>query len=281
MASAAAQTADAEAVKRGEYLFNLGGCAACHTDVKNKGPLLAGGRALKTPFGTFYGPNITPDPQHGIGRWTEAQFIRAMREGVAADGSHLFPVFPYTSYTRMTDADLRDLRAYIYSLPPVAAPSKPHDVQFPYGLRWLQYGWKMLNFTAGAYRPDAAKSAEWNRGAYLVQAVGHCAECHTPRDGMGAARAGFAYAGTLTGPDDAKVPNITPDPDTGIGRWSDADLSDLLKYGTTPDGDSVGAAMGEVVNSATSKLNDADLRAMIVYLRSLPPVRNQIRSRSP
>ncbi|MBI3707992.1 MAG: cytochrome c, partial [Proteobacteria bacterium] len=215
-----AQTPDGAAIKRGEYLFIAGGCIGCHTDVKNNGAPLAGGRALATPFGTFYGPNITPDPVHGIGKWSDADFIRALREGVRPDGANYFPVFPYTSFTKISDADLRDLKAYIFSLPPVAKPSRPHDVSFPFNLRFLQFGWKLLNFTAGPYAPDTTKPADWNRGAYLVQALTHCGECHTPRNAMGGLKTSLAYAGTADGPEGERVPNVTTDPDTGIGKWS-------------------------------------------------------------
>ena len=275
--AAAAQPVDPEALRRGEYLFNIGGCAGCHTDVKNKGPLLGGGRALKTPFGTFYGPNITADPQYGIGRWSDADFIRAMREGIRADGAYLFPVFPYTSFTRITDADLRDLKAYIFSLPPVVQPSRPHEVSFPFRWRFLQIGWRWLNFARGPFVADPERPAELNRGAYLVQALGHCGECHTPRNLIGGLRSSMVYAGTRDGPEGERVPNITTDRETGIGKWSDADLGDLLKTGMTPDGDFVGSAMAEVVNNSTGKLNDADIKAVIAYLRSLPSIVNDLR----
>ncbi len=212
---------------RGAYVFAVAGCAACHTDRKNKGPMLAGGPALETPFGTFYGPNITPDPTYGIGRWTDAEFVRALREGLRADGAHLFPVFPYPSFTLMTDADMLDLKAYIFSLPPVAQPSREQDVWFPFSWRWLQTFWRWLNFTPGPYVPDPAKSAVWNRGAYIVQGVAHCGECHTPRDFMGGLENGLAFSGNADGPDRLKVPDITPDKATGIGSWQSQPARDV------------------------------------------------------
>jgi mono/diheme cytochrome c family protein len=275
-----AQPSDPEAVKRGQYLFDVGGCFGCHTDEKNGGKPLAGGRTLPTDFGTFYGPNISPDPANGIGAWTEAQFIRAMHRGIAADGSYLFPVFPYPSFTRMTDADLKDLYAYLKAQPAVAQPSRPHDVAFPFSLRFLQFGWRMLGFSEGAFRPDPAKPAEWNRGAYLVEAVAHCQECHTQRNLIGALESDLAFAGNTRGPEGSRVPNITPDPGTGIGEWSPADLEDLLKSGMKPDGDSVGGSMGEVVKNSTSKLADADIKAIVAYLRSLKPIMNSVRKKS-
>ena len=173
-----ANTASLE-VARGEYVFHAAGCVGCHTVKLGKRALLAGGRTLKTPFGVFHSPNITPDAEHGIGTWSEADFVRAMRFGVAPDGSHYFPVFPYTSYTRMTDDDLRGLWVYIRSLPPVGQKNKPHQVKPPFGWRFLVAFWKWLYFTLGPFRPDPARSAAWNRGAYLVDVLGHCGECHT------------------------------------------------------------------------------------------------------
>lgn len=274
--AALAQQPDADAVRRGEYLFNVGGCFGCHTDTKNNGPSLAGGRALGTPFGTFYGPNITPDMQYGLGRWTEADFMRAMRHGERPDGANLFPVFPYTSFTKIGDADLKDLWAYLRTVTPVAQPNRDHDVSFPFSVRAGMTVWKWINFTSGAFQPDPARSAEVNRGAYLVQAVAHCGECHTPRNIMGGLNASSAFAGTPNGPEGERVPNITPHPDTGIGKWSAGDLLDLLKQGMTPDGDFVGGAMGEVVRNSTGKLGDDDLRAVIAYLKSLPPIDNKV-----
>jgi mono/diheme cytochrome c family protein len=274
-----AQAPAADAVARGEYIFNASGCTSCHTDEKNKGPLLGGGVALKTPFGTFYGPNISPDPNAGIGKWSEAEFIAALRDGKDEDGDHLFPAFPYTSFTKMTDADAKDLWAYIKSVPPVATPSKPHDIRFPFNIRFFQVGWKMLFFTPGRFTPDPNKSAEVNRGAYIVEALGHCGECHTQRNLLGGLDHKVALAGNSRGPDDGIAPNITPDQETGIGKWSDADLVDLLKQGMTPDGDFVGGAMAEEVRNSTSKLTDADIRAVIAYLKSLPPVRNKVEAK--
>lgn len=262
--------------ERGKYLFAVAGCAACHTDKAGKGPLLAGGRKLKTPFGVFYSPNITPDPVHGIGKWSDEDFVRAMRLGVGPDGRTYFPVFPYPSYTGITDRDLLDLKAYIFSLPPVARPNRPHDAGPPFGWRFLVPFWKALYFTPGPFRPEAKESDQWNRGAYLVTALGHCGECHTPRDAFGGKKADMALAGTTQGPEGGIIPNITPDDETGIGRWPVADLEELLKSGMLPDADFVGGVMGEVVDESTGKLTDSDRRAVIHYLRSLPPIRHRI-----
>jgi mono/diheme cytochrome c family protein len=267
--------ADDAAVERGRYLIAAGGCNACHTDTKNKGEMLAGGPAIKTPFGTFYGPNITPDPTYGIGSWSDADFVRALREGRGPGGRHFFPAFPYTSFTNITEKDLLDLKAYIFAQKPVAKPSRPNDLSFPFNWRFLQTFWRWLYFSEGPFKPDPAKSAEWNRGAYLTQALGHCGECHTPRTALGGLETGSAMAGTYNAAEKAVVPNITPDPETGIGKWSADDIVTALKMGMLPDGDFVGSLMTEVVNEGTSKLTDADLRAMAVYLRSLPPIRNK------
>ena len=263
--------------ERGKYLFDAAGCQGCHTDVKGKGRPLAGGRKLKTPFGVFMSPNITADPRHGIGNWSDEDFIRALRLGVAPDGRHYFPVFPYPSYTGMTDRDLLDIKAYLFTRPKAAAANRPHDVGPPFGWRFLVPLWKAIYFTPGPFRPDPARSGEWNRGAYLVTALIHCGECHTPRGFLGGKKAGMALAGTKDGPTGGIIPNITPDKETGIGRWPEADLREILTSGMLPDGDFVGSEMGEVVDGSTSKLTGADLAAVIVYLGSLPPVNHRVR----
>jgi mono/diheme cytochrome c family protein len=264
--SAAAQGA-AEA-KRGEYLASAGGCVGCHTESTKGAVPFAGGRALKTPFGTFYGPNITPHPQAGIGRWTEADFIRAMRQGTGPGGMHYFPAFPYPSFTKITDGDLRDLFAYLRTLPPNPRPSQPHDLGFPFGFRFTLAGWKWLFFTPGAFVPDPKASAEVNRGAYLVQALGHCGECHTPRNLLGGTKKDRFLAGGK-GPEGKNIPNLTP---TRLKKLSDGELKDVLTTGMTPDGDVIAEAMGEVVTNTTSKLTPQDLAALIAYLRTLPPL---------
>lgn len=265
--------ADQAQLDRGAYLFSAADCGACHTNVKAKGPMLAGGRPLKTPFGTFYTPNITPDPQTGIGRWSDADFTLALRRGVSPGNDHYFPVFPYGSFTKMTDQDILDLKAYIFSLPPVSQANREHDIDFPFGWRFSVWFWKQLNFTEGPMVPDAARSPEWNRGAYLAEALAHCGECHTPRGWFGGLETSLAMSGTTDGPEGQKVPNITPDKDTGIGSWSPKDVVRVLRTGQLPDGDFVGSVMGEVVNG-TSKLTDADRQAIAVYLQSLPPIAN-------
>jgi mono/diheme cytochrome c family protein len=267
-----ARAADDAATRHGEVLFKAADCASCHTDVKGGGQPLAGGRPLTTPFGLFYGPNITPDKTYGIGGWSEAQFRRALREGIDDGGHYLFPVFPFASFTGMSDADIADLYAYLQSLPPVAQPNKPHEVQPPFGWRFLLVFWRMLFFTEGPLQPVAGEGSEWNRGRYLAEAVVHCEECHTPRNFLGALKRSQAFSGNPQGPDGMKVPNVTPDAETGIGKWSLEDITTLLKTGQTPDFDFVGSGMSDV-EKGTAALSDADRHAIAVYLKSLPPIR--------
>lgn len=260
---------------QGQILFEAGGCANCHTDQKAKGPLAAGGAALKTPFGNFFAPNITPHKEHGIGAWTDAQFVRAMREGVAPDGSHYFPVFPYTSFTNMTDADLKDLKAFIFTLKPVARPNKPHDVGFPFNVRIGQFFWKLMYFDEGPYKPDPAKSAEWNRGAYLARAVAHCGECHTPRSALGGLDGARWFMGAKKGegPEGEAVPSIRSEQGEGIHKWSGEQIVEYLGSGEDPDGDYAGSLMFDVIDKGTEKLPESDLKAIAAYLKDLPPLR--------
>ena len=261
--------------KRGAYLAKAGGCVGCHTDDKKGAAPFAGGRALKTPFGVFYGPNITPHPQAGIGRWSEADFIRALRDGVRPDGAHYFPAFPYPSFTKIADADLRDLYAYLRSVPPDTSASRAHELRFPYGYRFLLWGWKWLFFKPGAFVPDPARDAKWNRGAYLTDALGHCGECHTPRNFLGGPKKDRYLAGGKL-PEGGSVPNLTP---TRLKKLSDADLKDFLQTGQTADGDVVAEAMGEVIRNTTSQLTAADLDAMVAYLRSVPALPDEPKSK--
>jgi mono/diheme cytochrome c family protein len=266
-----------DTVERGEYLVRAGGCFSCHT--VPGGTKLAGGRALATPFGTFYTPNITPDPATGIGRWTDAQFVRALRQGISPEGTNYFPVFPYTSFTGITDSDALAIKAYLFSLPAVRQENRRHDVAFPFSWRLLQTGWKLLFFSQGPFQPKPDRSATYNRGAYLVTALAHCGECHTPRNILGAVRSGQWLAGTPDGPDGRLVPNITPDPETGIGRWDKDDVVGLLKTGTTPEQSRVKGAMREVVEEGLKYLNEDDLRAIADYLFAQPAIVHEVRPR--
>jgi len=291
VAFAPALAADPTAVKRGEYVFKAAGCKGCHTDKKRKGAFLAGGRPLETAFGTFYGPNITPDPDFGIGKWTAKQFYRAMRFGMIPDFTyrvesgepeerHFFPAFPFRAYTLMTDRDIGDLWAYLQTVPSVAKADKPHDLKPPFGWRAMVLFWKILFYEKGPFSPDPAKDDDWNRGAYLVRALGHCSECHTPRNGLGGPVKDMNLAGTSDGPKGKVIPNITPDKATGIGKWSADDLDTYFTGGMLPDGDFAGGAMSEVIDNTTSQWTKTDRRAVIAYLRSLPAIRNQLK-RSP
>lgn len=273
-ASLPARAADEAQLARGETLFNAADCTACHTDAKGGGAPLAGGRPIDTPFGRFYGPNITPDKATGIGAWSEADFRRALRQGIGKNGEYLFPVFPFTSFTGMTDQDIADLYAYLRSRPAVARPDHPHELKPPFGWRFLLVAWRALFFEEGPLAPVPGRSDEWNRGRYLAEAVAHCEECHTPRNVLGALDHRRAYAGNPKGPDGQKAPNITSDAETGIGKWSLEDVTDLLKTGQTPDMDFVGSGMAEVVKG-TGLLSDADRHAIAVYIKSLPPIRTE------
>lgn len=270
-AQPAAATDDSR-IERGAYVFHAAGCYTCHTDTENHGPALAGGGPIKTPFGTFYAPNITPDPDFGIGNWSDADFIRALREGVSPDGRNYYPVFPYEAFTKMSDEDILDLKAYIFAQPAVSAPSHPQEV--PFWLRWrfVLTGWKFLNFKPGPLPPEPSKDAKWTRGRYLVEALAHCQECHTPRTLTGGLDSAKAFSGTTDGPDGKLIPNITPDK-TGIGDWTMVDIAYALKTGATPDGDDFGSLMADVVENGTSYLTDDDRMAIAVYLKSLPPIK--------
>lgn len=257
--------------ERGAYVARLSGCMTCHTDLKGRGAPYAGGRVLKTPFGTFHVPNITPDRETGIGDWSEGDFIRAMTRGIAPDGSHYYPAFPYTSYTRMKGRDLIDLKAHLDSLPPVRNKVRDHDLRFPYNMRIALGVWKLLFFDRQPYRDAAEKSASWNRGAYIVTGPAHCGECHTARNFFGATGENFALAGTRKGPDGKHVPNITPHPRQGIGAWRAEQVVTLLKDGTLPDNDEVEGDMLDMVEYGSAYWRDEDRRAVAEYLLSLPP----------
>jgi len=265
----------AERVSRGQYVFDAAGCLGCHTDEVHGGQPLAGGRALRTSYGLFYTPNISPDPIYGIGNWSDAQFIRALRHGVSADGTSLLPAFPYPAYTLMDDGDILDLKAYLMTRKPVAQPNRPHELRDPFTLRLLMPSWNLMFLKSGPLDTNPRRSAQWNRGQYLVRALTHCGECHTPRTWTGALDESRAFAGNPASNDGEIATNITPDPDTGIGKWSEADLLVLLEIGLKPDGDMVVGSMAEVVRNTTSHLTLADRKAIVTYLRAVPPVRSE------
>lgn len=262
-------------VERGAYLVRAAGCISCHT--AKDGPPLAGGLALKTPFGTYYSPNITPDPTTGIGGWSDEDFLRAVKLGQRPDGSHLFPVFPYPTYTKMTRADALAIKAWLFAQAPVQRANKAHDVPIPFGWRWTVGPWKTLFFEPGSWQAPADKpDPQWRRGAYLVEALTHCGECHTPRNMLGALDHDMWLAGTPDGPDGEVVPNITPHPATGIGDWSAGDIVTLMKDGLKPNFDDVQGSMAEAIRDSLSHLTDEDLRAVAAYLKSLPPIDNKV-----
>ena len=272
----ATAAADPAEIARGEYLLRAAGCVSCHTDHKGGGEMLAGGRALTTPFGTYYSPNITPDRETGIGDWTDADFVKALRHGVAPDGSRYFPVFPYTTYTNMSEADARAIKAYLFSRPPVRAPNRDHDVSPPFGWRWTMWFWQWLFFEPGEFTADPALTEAERRGAYLVEALSHCGECHTPRNAFGALDRSMWLAGTADGPDGELVANITPHP-TGIADWSAGDIVQLMKTGLKPNFDDVQGSMQEAIEDGLKYLTDEDLRAIAAYLKKVPPIANVVK----
>ncbi|MCK1499382.1 MULTISPECIES: cytochrome c [unclassified Bradyrhizobium] len=268
---AAAGTAPARVpdLANGQVMFNAGGCASCHAVPDQPDRLrLGGGVAIKSPFGTFYAPNISSDPTDGIGKWSEAEFVNAVMHGVSPDGQHYFPAFPYTSYQHARREDVLDLFAYLKTLPAVAGKVRDHDVPFPFNIRRNVGIWKFLFLDGKPFVADSAKSPQWNRGAYLVNSFGHCAECHSPRNGLGGITAAQRFAGGPNPEGEGWVPNITQ---KGLGEWSAKDIAYFLKTGELLDGDSVGGAMTRVIKN-TSQLPDDDLAAMADYLKSLPPV---------
>lgn len=262
-------------IERGAYLTAASGCVACHTDAKAKSPPFAGGGPMKTPFGTFYAPNITPHLEHGIGGWSEADFVRALREGISPGGYNYFPVFPYTSYTNMTLEDARAIKAYLFSLVPVARPDRAHDIRFPFAWRFAQTLWKLLFFEPGPLRIEPNQPPGRKRGAYLVRALVHCPECHTPRNPLGGMDRARWLAGAPSGAQGDATPNITPDEETGIGRWSAKEIVDYLEIGIGPDGDFAGSSMAEVIVHSTGKLSAEDRAAIAAYLRALPAIRRK------
>ncbi len=265
----AGAAAQAGAAGRGAYLAAGAGCDQCHTDSAHGGPPYAGGRLLATPFGTIPTPNITPDLATGIGRWSMADFGRALRWGIAPDDSHYVPAFPYPFYNRLTDADLADLKAFLDSLPAVSRP----DLKGAGSTALVQRAQAALAVVAtpfpGPWRPEPDKDEVRNRGGYLVASVGRCGDCHTPRTWLGTPDPERFLAGVPAEPGGKKVPNITPDPQTGIGNWSEDDIVGVLTDGHTPDFDFVGGAMNEIVKN-TARLTAEDRRAIAVYLLSIP-----------
>lgn len=254
-------TPDAE---RGALIFAAAGCASCHIADDGPADVLAGGKAFVSDFGTFYAPNISPDPQHGIGEWTDAQIASAIMRGVGADGAHLYPAFPYATYNKADPQDVVDLIAHLRTLPTDQTPTKAHDVGFPFNIRAALGVWKALYLRDGWVMTDAP---DLERGRYLVEALGHCGECHTPRDSLGGLKTGAWLSGAPNPSGEGRIPNITP----GGLTWSEGEIAEYLSSGFTPDFDTAGGTMAEVVKN-TAKLPDTDRAAIAAYLKAVPAV---------
>ena len=253
---------------RGAYLARAADCEACHTS--EGGLPFAGGLAFKLPFGTLYSPNITPDRETGIGGWSDADFLNAVHKGIAADGTRLYPVFPYAAYTMMTDSDALAIKAFLFSLPAVHAPTPPNTFAFPFNQRWLMAFWSAFFNSDRRFMPNPAQSPEWNRGAYLAEAMAHCGDCHTPRNLMQALDNRHKFAGAIASGWNAY--DITPDTISGIGSWSDAGLAEFLATGHTADHGTASGPMGEAVDRSLMHLDSQDIMALVAYLRTIPPL---------
>ncbi|GLQ46007.1 alcohol dehydrogenase [Dyella lipolytica] len=257
----------AEVLARGEYLAKAADCIACHT-VPGSGNAFAGGVAFRLPFGTLYSSNITADEASGIGSWSDDDFVRAVREGVRKDGEHLYPAFPYTSYTQMSRSDVLAIKAYLFSLPKISQADKANDLSFPYNQRWAMGFWNAAFFKSQRFAPDPSQSPQWNSGKYLAIALGHCAECHTPRN----AGFGLEHGNELAGEklQGWRAYNITSDPQHGIGAWSNSDIASYLTAGHADGKGSAAGPMAEVVENSLRFLNPADTAALVTYLRTVP-----------
>lgn len=258
----------AEAIARGAYLATVGNCAGCHS-ARGREPW-SGGRAIATPFGTVYSSNLTPHPGTGLGDWTADDFWRALHHGRSRDGRFLLPAFPFAQYTQVTRDDADDLFAYLRSLKAVDQPATPHTLRFPYNTTAAMAVWRALYFSPQTFKPEPARSAEWNRGAYLVEGLGHCAACHAERNALGATRDAAALGGGHIPMQGWYAPSLAADHEAGVAKWPAADVERLLQTGTTGQATVLGP-MAEVVLNSTQHLNAADLRAMTQYLQALPP----------
>ncbi|AMM13064.1 alcohol dehydrogenase [Burkholderia sp. PAMC 28687] len=266
-AVAAVPVDQTELIKRGEYLARAGDCIACHT--VRGGKTFAGGLPMLTPFGTMYTPNITPDDQYGIGKWTSDDFYRSIHNGRSKDGSLLYPAMPFTAYTKVTRADSDAMFAYMRSVPPVNEPSRPHELRFPFNQRNMLIGWRVLFFREGEFKPDPTKSVEWNRGAYLIEGLGHCSMCHTSINPLGGPVSSAAFGGGLIPLQNWYAPSLTSNKEAGLGDWDAKDINDLLKTGVSQRG-AVFGPMAEVVHNSLQYMTDADIGAMTTYLKSIP-----------
>jgi len=263
--------ATSESIAKGEYLARVGQCEGCHT--ARGGERYAGGRGIVTPFGTVYATNLTPDPDTGLGRWTRTDFRRALHEGRSKDGRALTPAFPYTNFTHITSDDAAALYDFFQSLPPVRRKNRPHALRFPYDRPWMIAAWRALNFTPGEFVPDTARSAEWNRGAYLVHGLGHCDACHAQRNAMGAVVSGTSLAGGTMPGLGWYAPSLRDPREGGVAHWKREDVAALLATGVAP-GATVAGPMAEVVRRGTQHYSADDLQAVVEYLQSVPQVRD-------
>ena len=264
-------------IEKGKYIFHASGGCSCHTDTKNDGAFLAGGRPINTPFGTFFGTNISPDPATGIGKWTDEDFVRAMTKGLSPEGNHYFPVFPYTSFHNITQEDLIALKAYLFSLPPVNKKNISHNLILPFGRQALLMIWKNVVWSPLPFISNPEQTKNWNRGAYIAQALAHCGECHTPRNLLGGLKTYLHFSGSKEGPEGELAPNITPHKITGIGDWTKVDISYFLETGMKPDGDYTQGLMAEVIEHGYYYLKVEDLDAVAEYLISLLPINNNLK----
>jgi mono/diheme cytochrome c family protein len=253
-------------IAKGKYLARAGDCIACHT--RPEGELFAGGLAMLTPFGALYTTNITPDPDTGIGRWTADQFYALMHTGRSPNGGLIYPAMPFGSYTKVTREDSDAIFAYLKTVPAVKQPNRPNDLRFPYNNRSLIIGWRTLFFSEGEYQPNPAHSPEWNRGAYLVDGLGHCAMCHTQINALGGSSESDAFQGGLIPMQEWYAPSLASNKEAGLGDWSIKDIVDLLRTGVSARGVVYGP-MAEVVYNSLQYLSEDDVRAMAVYLKSL------------
>ena len=261
--------AGADLLARGEYLTRAADCAACHTAPGGKP--FAGGLAFKLPMiGTLYSTNLTPDAETGIGAWSDEDFVRALHEGVGRDGEHLYPAFPYTSYTLMTRGDALAIKAYLFSVKPIKNTPPPNDIGFPFNQRYLMWFWNVLFNPGHRFQPNTDQPAEWNRGAYLVEALGHCGDCHTPRNILFGLKSNQKFAGAII--QGWKAYNITPDPKWGLGAWSDAQLQGYLLHGHADGRSSASGPMAEVVDNSLRFLSQDDIGAMATYMKSVPSI---------
>jgi mono/diheme cytochrome c family protein len=262
-----APKATSEVLVRGEYLARAGDCIACHSTPTGK--TFGGGLPMETPFGTLFTPNISSSKEYGIGRWNADEFYKMLHTGKSRNGMLLYPAMPFAAYTKVTREDSDAIFAFLKSTPPVAQPNRPHDLRFPFNQRSMLLGWRTLFFREGEYRPDPAMSVEWNRGAYLVEGLGHCSMCHTAINKLGGNSASKAFEGGLIPMQDWYAPSLTSNKEAGLGEWSIQDISDLLQIGVSERG-AVYGPMAQVVHDSLQYLSDDDIRSMAVYLKTLP-----------